>query len=458
AQNRAAQRAFRDRKERYVKSLEDRVKELEDGQGLSTDSKLAEENLTLKVLLQKLETENYILKEQAFTFDFPISQPGLYNIAKANRDMQLAQARAQATSSSTSSPATQVLDSASAASSPSTVTTAVPEIQAATTTSKTGTAKPVQFDQLPWSPPSSIGDSVPNSPLDHDLGAPEQDSTLQLNQVEGAAGVVPKFRQSSPEELALFSSILDGSGNTYASQSAGLAGISTTSANALAALSGVTSSSTLEQLMNVPLFGATVNGSVRFGPTLTSTASSTVASNTSIAAMSPLTVGGASSTELPLMPMFTFDQSHALFSNFRDPSDPQEFFASLEDPIEPTTGLFDGNFLDYSEAFSGVISEGQQSKDDILKLSGTAPAATAMAVTGGSGDDNERKLKGLPSLAENEQAIPCPQAWEHIAKHPNFDEADIDELCTEMKAKAKCSGHGPMIALKDVDNLLTKLD
>ncbi|KAI9140435.1 hypothetical protein BKA69DRAFT_512501 [Paraphysoderma sedebokerense] len=70
AQNRAAQRAFRERKERYITALETRVKELEEGTDSEKDL-LKQENQTLKALIQKLETENYYLKGLSFTFEGP---------------------------------------------------------------------------------------------------------------------------------------------------------------------------------------------------------------------------------------------------------------------------------------------------------------------------------------------------------------------------------------------------
>ncbi|KAK4154893.1 hypothetical protein C8A00DRAFT_32339 [Chaetomidium leptoderma] len=57
AQNRAAQRAFRERKERHVKDLEGRLEELE----LAQQSAVSE-NERLKRNLQKVETENEILR------------------------------------------------------------------------------------------------------------------------------------------------------------------------------------------------------------------------------------------------------------------------------------------------------------------------------------------------------------------------------------------------------------
>jgi AP-1-like factor len=57
AQNRAAQRAFRERKERHVKDLEQRLASLEESQQLAVA-----ENERLKHDLQKMSTENEILR------------------------------------------------------------------------------------------------------------------------------------------------------------------------------------------------------------------------------------------------------------------------------------------------------------------------------------------------------------------------------------------------------------
>ncbi|KDN49492.1 hypothetical protein RSAG8_02194, partial [Rhizoctonia solani AG-8 WAC10335] len=62
-QNRAAQRAFRDRKEKHVRELEDKIEELE--QKFNTSES---ENTNLKDLLRRLQNENVMLKQSAFTF------------------------------------------------------------------------------------------------------------------------------------------------------------------------------------------------------------------------------------------------------------------------------------------------------------------------------------------------------------------------------------------------------
>ncbi|RCH86870.1 DNA-binding transcription factor yap1 [Rhizopus stolonifer] len=73
AQNRAAQRAFRDRKEKHVAELQARIEELE-ALNATKDEDLVKENSRLKEQLKKLQEENYALKGAQFTFEFPVTE------------------------------------------------------------------------------------------------------------------------------------------------------------------------------------------------------------------------------------------------------------------------------------------------------------------------------------------------------------------------------------------------
>ncbi|KAG8220221.1 hypothetical protein J3R82DRAFT_1258 [Butyriboletus roseoflavus] len=69
-QNRAAQRAFRERKEKHVKDLEDKVSALE-AKNEATEA----ENTNLRDLLSRLQQENLALKQAQFTFSVPKPTP-----------------------------------------------------------------------------------------------------------------------------------------------------------------------------------------------------------------------------------------------------------------------------------------------------------------------------------------------------------------------------------------------
>ncbi|THH12169.1 hypothetical protein EW145_g176 [Phellinidium pouzarii] len=67
-QNRAAQRAFRERKEKHVKDLEDKVAALEEKNSASLT-----ENESLREVVSRLQAENVRLRQSAFTFTVPSS-------------------------------------------------------------------------------------------------------------------------------------------------------------------------------------------------------------------------------------------------------------------------------------------------------------------------------------------------------------------------------------------------
>ncbi|GAN04700.1 hypothetical protein MAM1_0071c04164 [Mucor ambiguus] len=79
AQNRAAQRAFRERKENHVRILEDRVKELETELSLDKNSKLLLENEKLKEVIARLQNENAALLGSTVSFDYPLSNSTSYD-------------------------------------------------------------------------------------------------------------------------------------------------------------------------------------------------------------------------------------------------------------------------------------------------------------------------------------------------------------------------------------------
>jgi len=81
-QNRAAQRAFRERKEKHVKDLEDKVAQLE----AKTETQAAE-NDNLRDMLSRLQNENVVLKQATFTFSVPSSSnpaPAAHNRGPSN--------------------------------------------------------------------------------------------------------------------------------------------------------------------------------------------------------------------------------------------------------------------------------------------------------------------------------------------------------------------------------------
>ncbi|KAF9350274.1 DNA-binding transcription factor yap1 [Mortierella sp. AD094] len=80
-QNRAAQRAFRDRKERHLQQLENMIKDLKNQHFLVT-SAYQREVRQLKAAIESLQSENYYLREVVFAFEAALSKGNHISILK----------------------------------------------------------------------------------------------------------------------------------------------------------------------------------------------------------------------------------------------------------------------------------------------------------------------------------------------------------------------------------------
>lgn len=65
----------------------------------------------------------------------------------------------------------------------------------------------------------------------------------------------------------------------------------------------------------------------------------------------------------------------------------------------------------------------------------------------------EEKEEVVPAPAES---IRCSEIWDRITSHPRYTEIDIDGLCSELKSKAKCSERGVVVDAKDVNSLIER--
>lgn len=54
--------------------------------------------------------------------------------------------------------------------------------------------------------------------------------------------------------------------------------------------------------------------------------------------------------------------------------------------------------------------------------------------------------------------VKCAEAWDRICSHPKFNDIDIEGLCFELRAKAKCSDSGVLLKEQDLNNALKLLD
>lgn len=112
----------------------------------------------------------------------------------------------------------------------------------------------------------------------------------------------------------------------------------------------------------------------------------------------------------------------------KDEVDPLAFLTTEESMYDPLTdSLFFDEISKVKTDVSGVQKEVIQVDDD--------------------DDDNE-------VVPAPESTVRCSEIWDRITSHPRYTEIDIDGLCLELKAKAKCSEKGVVINSSDVNLLL----
>ncbi|KAK6361501.1 DNA-binding transcription factor yap1 [Orbilia blumenaviensis] len=131
----------------------------------------------------------------------------------------------------------------------------------------------------------------------------------------------------------------------------------------------------------------------------------------------------------------------AMFSDYRDPT-----VVSAGDTNMNAAGM---SYFD--DAFPSAFD---------LTLPPTPPVTTGDKPKPGAPglkDDDDDEEEVVPADEPN-SFMKCNQIWDKVQSHPKFasGEIDMDNLCSELRAKAKCSEKGVVVDKKDVDKILNK--
>ncbi|KMQ45850.1 Yap1 redox domain [Trichophyton rubrum] len=126
-----------------------------------------------------------------------------------------------------------------------------------------------------------------------------------------------------------------------------------------------------------------------------------------------------------------------LFGDYRDPQDAvlsQDFSGFFDDAFPlPDLGAFD------------AATPGSTAK---------TPGKTDAPVTTVDIDDDEEVVPG----EDRSQMLSCTKIWDRLQRLEKFrnGEIDVDNLCTQLRTKARCSEGGVVIDQKDVDDIVTR--
>ncbi|KAF8429743.1 transcription factor PAP1-domain-containing protein [Tirmania nivea] len=136
-----------------------------------------------------------------------------------------------------------------------------------------------------------------------------------------------------------------------------------------------------------------------------------------------------------------------LFRDYRDPMDQanMDLNMSFFDDVFPMTDFSLG-----SPIIPGT-PVGEKAEPELKK---PAPAGLDPEDEYSSSEDEAFMIQAKPDA----NLMTCNKIWDRISAHPKFasGELDMDNLCSELRSKAKCSETGVVVGQKDVEEVLSK--
>ncbi|OBA20018.1 YAP1 redox domain-containing protein [Metschnikowia bicuspidata var. bicuspidata NRRL YB-4993] len=111
-------------------------------------------------------------------------------------------------------------------------------------------------------------------------------------------------------------------------------------------------------------------------------------------------------------------------------------------------GNTDFNFNEFvKSSYSASESSRNNSVMDGNKTASSVTSFNSPAIP----ENEEKEVVPAPPLT-----MECSEIWDRITAHPRYTEIDIDGLCAELKAKAKCSEQGVVLNADDVSTLIER--
>ncbi|EWC46888.1 hypothetical protein DRE_03900 [Drechslerella stenobrocha 248] len=134
----------------------------------------------------------------------------------------------------------------------------------------------------------------------------------------------------------------------------------------------------------------------------------------------------------------------SIFNNYRDPAT-----AAQHQPQQAVNSVGMSYFDDAFPSTFDFTLPPTPPANSVDKSTAPAPAPGI----NGEDDDEEVVPADKPGAF-----LKCTQIWDKVQQHPKFvsGEIDMDDLCTELRAKAKCSEGGVVVDKTDVEKILNK--
>ncbi|KAG2160228.1 uncharacterized protein EDB93DRAFT_1114156 [Suillus bovinus] len=449
-QNRAAQRAFRERKEKHVKDLEDKVAALE-----AKNKDALNENSNLRDLLARLQEENLALKQAQFTFSMP-------------KPIDHSQA------SSSASPSVQA---------PFSFFGSPPAVPQPAPAPRTSSPKP--FSDIDWSSLTTFDpallnamDEIPSGPMQVDssnspygqyaLPAPNQYKTLATNTFfMSFADTDSNSFSNGPVSNETINNTSNGLNQfPFSFPSPSNSWNSTRNGHSPAEFSQPSAHSDYMQNHSLDeLFGGTFmngQGPVDFSTLMKSPPAPTGSpvthanGNGNGNAQSPSSsISSQSSMASPLSAHPAPSPSSASTSNGQSPFSWTMSRQDAESPpsaSEPSSNINPGGpIISREDIAKHIVASGDSpftsppfSQPTVRKTSDFSQGGSMISCEGSQ----------FPKTKESPANIDVLKAWRTITSHPQFKDADINHLCTEFTKKARCDGTKVVLEPEGVHHIL----
>ncbi|TFK38606.1 hypothetical protein BDQ12DRAFT_94637 [Crucibulum laeve] len=428
-QNRAAQRAFRERKEKHVKDLEDQVAALE-----AKNEKAVNENENLRDLLTRLQNENVLLKQSSFTFAVPKTAGSDQNHSLPSQSPLFTLHRGE---SSAISPITPISPPISNHASPK-------------------ATNPLDWSSLTTFDPSMLNllDETPqqtatNDAMNMDFGFGEQITGLASNAPYTTIASNPMFLSFA----STFDSLQPGNGSSPgSSNSPGTINNDPTNGGFNFDMSTLSAWPTPTSQMDGSSLEDLFAG---WGAPATSPDFSFLSGSHS-ASISPVAHHKEPNSSINQAFDMTESRSSPGGSSSSSPS------STNSDPMF-NSPRGDSSASD-SDSIHGDGSQCPKTKSDLVKKiasDGLSPFAPTNPLRKSSDNVLGTMItcagSSFPKTQKSDKNIEVLSAWRSITQNPTFKDVDINHLCSEFTSKARCDGTKVVLEPQGVNSILENL-
>ncbi|KAH9046472.1 hypothetical protein EDB84DRAFT_1394614 [Lactarius hengduanensis] len=417
-QNRAAQRAFRERKEKHVKDLEDQLAELE-AKNLSTET----ENQHLKELLKRLQDENVSLKNTSFTFTVP--RNGELN----DRSFDGNAPAFPSSQNSIFAPTSHIPSPSSSAA------TKVTTPQSPSLDTPSAFPGDIDFGSLTPLDAASLDLLDDDAIMSYDFGYGQFVPSRTPYKTIASNPMFMSFADPSPSETGHASKSTaqqDSNGGSPFDLTFGQWSGQTTSRE------GTSHSGSLDELFGGHIFDtqSPINFNVLIKSAATSPISPVLTSSLSPVVHQSLHTPPAASSSNTSPSFESSDGSSPAAGSRSDAKTCPKTRAQMEQQIQ----------AEGSSMFAPPPPQEQETQSQIFRA--PAGADAPMVVCKGA---------AFPPTEKNEHNIDVLTAWRSITSHPHFPASKVDELCSEFADKARCDGTKVVLNPQGVNSILEKL-